>query len=339
MGLVITSTELEAMKSTPAPPTESSPLLSTFVSSHREISSRAEMMPSEHRLSPVSPIVSCSPISYILFSWISPVLATGNRVISLSASDLPLLAANDRASTLWNRINGSKGEGGPKWANALLWRLLVVNSRLFWWQSGLAFTNAFLYYLPAFFLQRLVMFLENSSTRESSGTSFLLPPTSSSGRLFLRSLFSPPHTQKRPQANHRTSRLTAWGYCYSLGLLFSCVLDALVSGQLWFVSNSMLSTRIRVELNSLVFDKTLKRKDVSGGSNQTTVETKTKGKGKQSDESEEKKADADEGESFSSRSGVLNLFTIVSQLRTKKRRSFFSNRRIRALGRRSCLRL
>lgn len=71
----------------------------------------------------------------------------------------------------------------------------------------------------------------------------------------------------------------------------------------------MLATRIRVELNALVFDKTLKRKDVSGSGN--TAKPAKGGddaRGKGSSELEDE--DGDKGDSFSSKASVLNLFTI-----------------------------
>ena len=55
-------------------------------------------------------------------------------------------------------------------------------------------------YLPAFFLQRLVAFLEH------------VPETDPG---------APP-------------RSLAWGYVFCLGLLASALMDAVVSGQLWF---------------------------------------------------------------------------------------------------------
>lgn len=38
------------------------------------------------------------------------------------------------------------------------------------------------------------------------------------------------------------------------------------TGQLWYLSNAELCSRIRTQLNTLIFDKTLRRKDVSGSS-------------------------------------------------------------------------
>lgn len=86
--------------------------------------------------SPVSSFGSCSPVSYLLFSWISPVLATGAKVVSLSADDLPYLGANDRADNLWDSFRSEQGKKGPRWINPLLWRCLKVNRRMFYWRES-----------------------------------------------------------------------------------------------------------------------------------------------------------------------------------------------------------
>ncbi|KAI5478748.1 ATP-binding cassette transporter [Pseudohyphozyma bogoriensis] len=220
----------------------------------------------------VSALTSCSPIAYILFGWISPVLRRSASLQSLSEHDLPLLGKNDRAETLWEGIRYSDYSGTPRFFNRLLWRVIKINKNLFIWQMALAFITAFLYYLPAYFLQQLVQFLEYVPDRSPS---------------------SPP-------------RSLAWGYVYCLGLFTAAVLDALVSGQLWFVSNSMLATRIRVQLNCLVFDKTLKRKDVAGVSGGKKEDKKEEDEG----EEEEPGLFSETKETFNNKSQVMNLFSI-----------------------------
>ncbi|GAA5864423.1 hypothetical protein JCM1840_000490 [Sporobolomyces johnsonii] len=221
---------------------------------------------------PVTDISSCSPLSYILFGWISPVLALGlesaNKGESIDEKDLPMLGATDRAVNLWEEVKATQGlmDQAPKWCNALLYRVVMVNQRLFVWQSILATANAVLYYVPAFFLQRLVHFLEQRSDESES-------------------------------------RSLAWGYVFCAGLLVGAVAESLVSGQLWFVSNSMLSTRIRVQLNTLIFDKTLKRKDVSGVS---PVSATPSSEG----DDDKKDDDEDENASFGSKTSILALFSI-----------------------------
>ncbi|GAA5841427.1 hypothetical protein JCM3766R1_004081 [Sporobolomyces carnicolor] len=236
--------------------------------------------------SPVTLISSCSPLSYIFFGWISPVLAQGlaaaSKDESVNEQDLPILPSQDRAANQWEMIKGSKHlmDNSPKGINPLLWRILVINKRLFLWQAALASMNSVLYYLPAFFLQRIVHFLE------------------------LREQITIPED---PNSEYTS---TSWGYLFCAGLLVSAVTEALVAGQLWFVSNSMLSTRIRVQLNTLVFDKTLKRKDVSGVSNASTSEKSSEtGEGSSTGGSDEN--DDEDGEKgFGSKTSILALFSI-----------------------------
>lgn len=86
--------------------------------------------------SPVSSFGSCSVVSFLLFSWISPVLEIGAKVVSLSADDLPFLGANDRADNLWDSFRSDLGKKGPRWINPLLWRCLKVNRRMFYWRES-----------------------------------------------------------------------------------------------------------------------------------------------------------------------------------------------------------
>jgi hypothetical protein len=87
-------------------------------------------------LKPISSITSCSPISYIVFSWLSPVLHRGAKLETLTQDDLPLLGANDRAPNLFDAIKRTEGRKGPSWMNGLLWRVLLVNKRLFAWRES-----------------------------------------------------------------------------------------------------------------------------------------------------------------------------------------------------------
>lgn len=73
----------------------------------------------------------------------------------------------------------------------------------------------------------------------------------------------------------------------------------------------MLSTRIRVQLNTLVFDKTLKRKDVSGVSNNNTSEKSSETGGDSSSTGGSDDNDEEDGEKgFGSKTSILALFSI-----------------------------
>lgn len=92
-------------------------------------------------LRPVSAITSSSPIAYLFFNWLTPVLQHGATVESLSEDDLPLLGANDRAPNLFDAIKKEEGIKGPSWANRLLWQVLIVNKRLFAWRKSSRFAR------------------------------------------------------------------------------------------------------------------------------------------------------------------------------------------------------
>lgn len=77
----------------------------------------------------------------------------------------------------------------------------------------------------------------------------------------------------------------------------------------------MLSTRIRVQLNSLIFNKTLRRKDVSGISN---VRTRASASSSDDEGSDAESDEVDEGDAvtapvFKSKNSVTNLFAIDSE--------------------------
>lgn len=81
---------------------------------------------------------SCSPLSYILFAWITPVLKISYHVDVIGEDTLPTLSAADRAKNGWERIRASAHlmDEAPKGWNPLLWRIVVVNKRLFIWRAS-----------------------------------------------------------------------------------------------------------------------------------------------------------------------------------------------------------
>lgn len=252
------------------------------------------LSPDEHPPAPLVPatgFLSCSPISFVLFAWISPVLKVGEQVESLSQSDLPVLGARDRAPNLWSQIQASSAVGrGPRFVNGLLWRIIRTNQALFTAQVVMAFVTSFIYYIPAALLQKLVAFLEDRPLNEDGSFD------------------------------------NRWGYIYCLSFLAAGLADATCQGQLWFLSVTMLATRIKVQVNCLIFDKTLKRKDVAGTSQPKTKDAGTvtaaveagaeggalatpDGKGPVAAAAEDEDGEEEEGkETFDTKNSVLNLF-------------------------------
>jgi hypothetical protein len=103
-------------------------------------------------------------------------------------------------------------------------------------QFALAIVVAFLYYAPALAVNRLLAFLEQRFDGGPSGPRPLLV-----------------------------------GYAYVLALMVALLADAIVEGQLWSISNASLCSRLKMQLNTLIYAKTLRRKDVTGSGGSATA--------------------------------------------------------------------
>ena len=75
-----------------------------------------------------------------------------------------------------------------------------------------------------------------------------------------------------------------------------------VSGQLWSISSTTVQLRLKLQLNSILFAKTLVRKDVVSSAPPSTSETNENGKSN----TETQKKDED---TFSSKAQIMNLMT------------------------------
>lgn len=79
------------------------------------------------------------------------------------------------------------------------------------------------YYLPHFLLQKLLEYLQNDPTRSNA----------------------------------------QWGWLLCFGLFMSNALVYVGSGIIWSISSTTLQGRVRLQLNTLLFSKTLRKKDIS----------------------------------------------------------------------------
>lgn len=179
--------------------------------------------------------------SVLLFAYTTPVVMLGYTAESLEIRDLPIVPADMRATpifTAMRRVYKSiklpkmwQSKAGDGWE--LLYKLFKVNWSTFVLQMSLAAVTAVLYYVPAYFLQSLVHFLEIS---DEGG---------------------------KPDAS--------WGWVYCAGLFFSIAINYILTGQLWSLSTTMLQVRLRVQLNTMLFAKTLVRKDIASAGCPTTA--------------------------------------------------------------------
>jgi hypothetical protein len=128
------------------------------------------------------------------------------------------------------------------------WRLAKLNSGVMLTQFALASTSAVLC-VQSFFLSPHYI-LKHEPTRLAR---FYVPA------YFLRELVS--YLEQDPEKNNR-----AWGWAFCVGLFLSNAIMYLLSGQLWSLSTTTFQVRLKIQLNSILFAKTLVRKDVASSS-------------------------------------------------------------------------
>jgi hypothetical protein len=213
---------------------------------------------------------------------------------TLDVQDLPIVPSRLRAMPLFQRFRREYGstqksrsrKRGSGWT--VLYKVFRANLALFITRASsnsscfsllqaligfecarssealLASITAVLYYGPALFIQRFVAYLEQDPTR------------------------------KEPR----------WGWIYAFGLFAVSAVNLILIGLLWSVSTTQLELRIKVQLNTLLFAKTLVRKDLASSSS-----------GKASVDVGEKVAEppadgAEDAEDVTSKSQVMTLMTV-----------------------------
>ncbi|PPQ81930.1 hypothetical protein CVT25_013778 [Psilocybe cyanescens] len=221
-------------------------------------------------------IINGSPWDILLFSYTTKVVWLGNIAASLDIGDLPIVPANMRSTFNYARMRKATREiklrifsWSPKPGSGWLlgYQLIRLNYLAFTAELLLASVSAVLFYAPPLFLQRLVAFLEVDPTRENQG----------------------------------------WGWVYVIGIFASNAISFLITGQLWSLSTTTIQVRLRIQLNSILYAKTLIRKDVAStaappASTTATTEEET---AKPASEVAEKTDEDD----FSSKAQIMTLMT------------------------------
>ncbi|KAG6829812.1 hypothetical protein H0H87_010041 [Tephrocybe sp. NHM501043] len=221
----------------------------------------------------VSGVVGASLYELLLFSYTTRVVWLGNIATSLETGDLPIVPGNMRATFNYAkmkrgmrevRLHIGKWKPKPGSGWGMGWRLLRLNLGVITLMLSLAAISAVLFYTPALFLQRLVKHLEIDSERKDMG----------------------------------------WGWVYVIGLFASNAITYFVTGQLWSLSTTTIQVRLRIQLNSILFAKTLVRKDVA--SSAPPPASKPDAANTDGESFEEKKDDEDD---FSSKAQIMTLMT------------------------------
>jgi hypothetical protein len=137
-------------------------------------------------------------------------------------------------------------------------------------EQSLAFITAIAYYIPHYLLQLFITYLENDPTRSHP----------------------------------------AWGWFLAFGLFVSNAAVFLVSGIIWSISTTVLQARIKLQLNTMLFAKTLAKKDIAAMGDDTGREDA----GKKEDKEGKEEKDDDEG--VSSKSQIMVCLPALYRLHT-----------------------
>ncbi|KAH7925080.1 hypothetical protein BV22DRAFT_1195420 [Leucogyrophana mollusca] len=214
-------------------------------------------------------IVGASVWSYLLFAYTTKVVMLGYTSESLDIGDLPIVPANMRGVQLYARMKHTIrtvrlrfGRWRPRIGSGwqLAYHLLRVNTLPFIALLCLAMLSACLFYTPPLFLEQVVLYLESDPNREDR----------------------------------------SWGWFYAVGLFFANAGSYLVTGQLWSLTTTTLQVRLRIQLNTILFAKTLVRKDIA-----SSAATKSDSAAEAKDNSK----NDDEEEDLSSKAQVMTLMT------------------------------
>ncbi|TFK22034.1 multidrug resistance-associated ABC transporter [Coprinopsis marcescibilis] len=223
-------------------------------------------------------LVGASLWDTLLFSYSTKVLQLGGRISpKLEIDELPILPANMRA--VWNytmmrktlrevkfRVFGWNPKSGKGWG--LMYQLVWLNWRVLVLEVGIAAVAAVSFYGPAFFVSRLIGFLEREDKGENS--------------------------DERWKGGGEDAM---WGWVYVFGILASRTVSCLIAGQLWSLATTVIQVRFKIQLNTVLFAKTLVRKDIASSA---LARGGTDGK---EDDSAEAVGD------FSSKAQVMTLMT------------------------------
>ncbi|EIW78464.1 multidrug resistance-associated ABC transporter [Coniophora puteana RWD-64-598 SS2] len=179
--------------------------------------------------------MGASSWSFMLFSYTTKVVNIGYNSASLDIADLPIVPLTMRSTYLYaqmktvmrrTRLRFCGWRPRPGSGWQLMYRLIRANFIALVALLSLAVVAAVMYYAPPYFLEKVVQYLESDPERSDRG----------------------------------------WGWFYVLGLFLSNALSYLISNQVWSLSTTTTHCRIRVQLNSILFAKTLLRKDVASAS-------------------------------------------------------------------------
>ncbi|KAG8803549.1 hypothetical protein FRC16_004675 [Serendipita sp. 398] len=235
-------------------------------------------------------LVASSVWGVLMFSYTTAVVMLGYTAASLEIADLPILPASMRSTYIFSHMrrllrSSSESSGRtrsqftirvpfagflarrfpslqerfPKMSQGrtfapfkfnvakhsptqLLLQLIKANKAVLALEVGLAASSALVFYTPAYFFKRLIIFLENDP-RRGNGNESLTEPQSQ-----------------------------GWAWVYCAGLFGTTAAMYILTGQLWSISTTVVQLKFKIQLNTMLFAKTLVRKNIPGNSSSESEE-------------------------------------------------------------------
>ncbi|KAJ6577627.1 multidrug resistance-associated ABC transporter [Mycena capillaripes] len=217
----------------------------------------------------VTGIVGASPWDVLFFSYTTKVVMLGNTAEQLDIGDLPIVPASMRSTYNYASMKSATRQ---------------IKLRVGSWRPTPGSGATLAYRLFRVNIWGLV-------------AQFLLAAIAA--MLF----YAPPFSSSDPDRQD-----TSWGWVWVFSLFSTNVISYLITGQLWSLSTTTLQVRLRNQLNTILFAKTLVRKDVASSA---PPPTSSKDKDNKDDANAkpsevEKKDDEDD---FSSKAQIMTLMT------------------------------
>ncbi|KAL9538569.1 hypothetical protein MBANPS3_010833 [Mucor bainieri] len=167
--------------------------------------------------------INVESIFGILFmNWCTKVVhaVTAEKTQQVSDQDLPTMTPSYRAHNLFYTFGASRGDN-------LILRLIKGNSSAILMQVGLSLFASVLYYAPAFFMNRLLQFLQDYN----EGIDFEHP--------------------------------VQYGVLIVLGMGISIVALGIFVGQQWYFASCAVQAKVRSSLHVEIYQTSLRRRDLS----------------------------------------------------------------------------
>lgn len=203
-----------------------------------------------------------------LFSYTERVQQISRKQQSIEQKDLDMMMHDARAENLLKRFAATRGQGYHFVKR--LWLAMKAPLLLQW---SMSVVMGILMYAPAFFLLRVLDFIQEYRVRSSD---------------------------ERPQTIYT-------GLGWVAGMFVFKQISAIIDSQLWYLSAAVLQVNTRAAINLDIYDKTLRKQNTSG-----EIQEDEKAKSDQASDTSKKddKKDEDKDALATSKQNVLNLMTV-----------------------------